>query len=90
MHPSVHRSAIYHSQDMEASSVPINRKIKKMQYIYIDVYTHLCIVTHFAVSRNQHSIVTQLYAKTINLKEGKKETSDYNKKETDSQIQRTN
>lgn len=33
MHPNVHSSAIHNRQDMEATQVSINRRIKKM-YIY--------------------------------------------------------
>ena len=35
MHPSVHRSTIYNSQDMEATKVPSTDDwIKKMWYVY--------------------------------------------------------
>ena len=34
MHPNVHSSIIYNCQDVEATSVSINRWIKKMVYIY--------------------------------------------------------
>ena len=39
MHPNVHRSTIYNSQDMEASKCPSTDEcIKKMWYIYTTEY----------------------------------------------------
>ena len=39
MHPSVHRSTVYHSQDMEATQIPIsNEWIRKLWYIYTMEY----------------------------------------------------
>ena len=35
MHPSVHSSTIYNSQDMEAIQVPINRRMDKEDVVYI-------------------------------------------------------
>ena len=35
MHPSVHSSTIHNSQDMEATSIPINRGMDKEDVIYI-------------------------------------------------------
>ena len=91
MHPSVHCSATYHSQDMEASSASIIRKMDKEDVIQICRCTHMHMYSWLTLlySRNQHSIVKQLYSKKINSEERKKETSDYNKKDIDPQIQRT-
>ena len=35
MHPNVHSSTIYNSQDMEATQVPINRRIDKEDVVHI-------------------------------------------------------
>ena len=36
--PSVHCSTIYNSQDVETARVPINRRFKKMWYVYTVEY----------------------------------------------------
>lgn len=37
-YPSVHCSTIYNSQDVETARVPINRRFKKMWYVYTVEY----------------------------------------------------
>ena len=41
-YPYVHRSMIYNSQDMKATSLPINRRMNKKDVVYI----YACIYTH--------------------------------------------
>lgn len=38
MHQYVHHSIIYHSQDMKATQVPINRVDEKLWYVYTMEY----------------------------------------------------
>ena len=41
VHPNVHSSIIYNSQDMEASQMPINRSMDKdVRYIHTYIHTH--------------------------------------------------
>ena len=40
MHPNVHRSTIYSSQDMEATQVPINRWLHAEDVVYTHIHTH--------------------------------------------------
>ena len=34
MHPNVHRSTVYNSQDMEATQMPISRRMDKEAVVY--------------------------------------------------------
>ena len=49
MHPSVHSSITYNSQDLEAIQVSIDRRMDKEDAIYISLYididTHICSIT---------------------------------------------
>ena len=38
MHPNVHRSTVFHSQDMEATKMPISSRIDKLWHIYTMKY----------------------------------------------------
>ena len=53
MHPNVHSSITYNSQDMEATYMSINRFIdnEDIIYIYIYIYTH----THTHTQAHMHT-----------------------------------
>ena len=40
MHPKVHCSTVYNSQDMEATQVSINRWLDKEDMVYAHIYTY--------------------------------------------------
>ena len=46
MHPNVHSSITYNSQDMEATYMSINRLIDNEDIIYIYTHTHTHAHTH--------------------------------------------
>ena len=46
MHPNVHRSAVYNSQDMEAKKMSNTRWMDKNVFIYIYIYTHTHTYIH--------------------------------------------
>ena len=46
IYPTIHSSATYNSQDMEAIQMLINGRMDKddvVRYIYIYIYMHVCI-----------------------------------------------
>ena len=57
MHPNVHSSTIYNSQDMEATSVTIDRRMDKedVAHIYIYIYIYIYIHTHTHTHTHTHN-----------------------------------
>ena len=59
VHPNVHSSIIYNSQDMEAISVYINRWMDKEDviYIYVHIHTHIYTVEYYSdVKKNEATL----------------------------------
>ena len=52
MHPSVHSSCIYNSQDMEATQVSINRRMDKEDVVYTHTHTHT-LEYYSAIKKNE-------------------------------------
>ena len=64
IHPSVHSSTIYNSQDMEVTQVPINRGIDKEDvcvYIYIYIYIHTHTHTWYIYIHTHHIYIYTPY-----------------------------
>ena len=56
MHPYVHCSIIYNSQDMEATQLPINRQMGKEDVVYIyilHVYVYIYIHTQWDITHKK-------------------------------------
>ena len=53
MHPNLHSSTIYNSQDMEATQMSINRQLEGMVYecvyICVNVYMYVCVYIYVGV-----------------------------------------
>ena len=49
MHPDVHSSTVYHSQDIEATLKSINRGMDKdVVCVYVCMCVHACVLSHFS------------------------------------------
>ena len=53
MHPSVHSSAIHSSQDVEATSVSINRCMDKEDVIHTHTHTHTHTDCYSAIRKKE-------------------------------------
>ena len=49
MHPDVHSSTVYHSQDIEATLKSIHRGMDKdVVCVYVCTYVHACVLSCFS------------------------------------------
>ena len=49
MHPDVHYSTIYNSQDIEATYMSISRGVDKEDVVYTHTHTHTHTYTHIYI-----------------------------------------